>query len=442
MADAKGGPYDLSIKSHLLKEANTDIKTEMIKSERNRDLLTYVSPQYRDTHYLHSVTAKYLPPQHFSPNGHISGDLSKPALLPLDPINSSHRLSPSSPHQIPRHLQSAPFIPFGFGNCANFAYAETKSALASPSLFFQNRHLDYPISPPQTPILRSDRLSANYSSNATENSHTSRHAIISPVHSEYRPQYLSNWNEHTLAQKTNQESLIISSPTPSLNGSDDSGRGSAHSRGSTLSSENVSKYYNSVKADNKNGKPRKAVTATDANATRYQCTDCNKSYSTFSGLSKHQEFHCATQTKKAFSCKHCEKVYVSLGALKMHIRTHTLPCKCKLCGKAFSRPWLLQGMSNEPKDSSLWLISVCHCKVTSEPILERSRSNANSAAARSPTGRTWELIFRRIPMWKSIAVRRAAKRFPECLCWPNTKTAVVPLLTVPIDCINWHTSHH
>ncbi|CAL1275687.1 unnamed protein product [Larinioides sclopetarius] len=27
----------------------------------------------------------------------------------------------------------------------------------------------------------------------------------------------------------------------------------------------------------------------------------------------------------------------------MHIRTHTLPCKCKLCGKAFSRPWLLQG---------------------------------------------------------------------------------------------------
>ncbi|OWR44290.1 hypothetical protein KGM_214187 [Danaus plexippus plexippus] len=27
----------------------------------------------------------------------------------------------------------------------------------------------------------------------------------------------------------------------------------------------------------------------------------------------------------------------------MHIRTHTLPCKCHLCGKAFSRPWLLQG---------------------------------------------------------------------------------------------------
>ncbi|XP_033209856.1 zinc finger protein SNAI2-like [Belonocnema kinseyi] len=79
---------------------------------------------------------------------------------------------------------------------------------------------------------------------------------------------------------------------------------------------------------------------------RYSCPDCGKSYSTYSGLSKHQQFHCASaegQTKKSFSCKFCEKVYVSLGALKMHIRTHTLPCKCHLCGKAFSRPWLLQG---------------------------------------------------------------------------------------------------
>lgn len=78
---------------------------------------------------------------------------------------------------------------------------------------------------------------------------------------------------------------------------------------------------------------------------RHQCPDCGKSYSTFSGLSKHRQFHCAAGDgpRKSFSCKYCEKVYVSLGALKMHIRTHTLPCKCTLCGKAFSRPWLLQG---------------------------------------------------------------------------------------------------
>lgn len=77
--------------------------------------------------------------------------------------------------------------------------------------------------------------------------------------------------------------------------------------------------------------------------SRYSCSDCGKSYSTYSGLSKHKQFHCAALGAKSFACKHCHKVYTSLGALKMHIRTHTLPCKCHLCGKAFSRPWLLQG---------------------------------------------------------------------------------------------------
>ncbi|KAG7158568.1 zinc finger protein 362-like [Homarus americanus] len=75
----------------------------------------------------------------------------------------------------------------------------------------------------------------------------------------------------------------------------------------------------------------------------YSCTGCSKSYSTYSGLSKHKQFHCEALGTKSFACKHCDKVYTSLGALKMHIRTHTLPCKCQLCGKAFSRPWLLQG---------------------------------------------------------------------------------------------------
>ncbi|CAN7947761.1 unnamed protein product [Ixodes pacificus] len=78
-------------------------------------------------------------------------------------------------------------------------------------------------------------------------------------------------------------------------------------------------------------------------APRYPCTGCSRSYSTYSGLSKHRQLHCSATTTKSFSCKYCEKDYSSLGALKMHIRTHTLPCKCKLCGKAFSRPWLLQG---------------------------------------------------------------------------------------------------
>lgn len=80
-----------------------------------------------------------------------------------------------------------------------------------------------------------------------------------------------------------------------------------------------------------------------AGIPRFQCDGCGKSYSTFNGLSKHKEFHCTSHVRKQFDCRYCDKTYTTLGALKMHIRTHTLPCRCQACGKAFSRPWLLQG---------------------------------------------------------------------------------------------------
>lgn len=97
---------------------------------------------------------------------------------------------------------------------------------------------------------------------------------------------------------------------------------------------------------------------------RYQCSDCSKSYSTYSGLTKHKQFHCTAspnnQAPKSFKCNFCEKTYTSLGALKMHIRTHTKPCKCHLCGKAFSRPWLLQGHIRTHTGDKPFSCNYCH----------------------------------------------------------------------------------
>nr|XP_057940728.1 snail family zinc finger 1b [Doryrhamphus excisus] len=77
---------------------------------------------------------------------------------------------------------------------------------------------------------------------------------------------------------------------------------------------------------------------------------CSKIYGNHGVLSHRQTSHPSpspltetTTSRPAFHCKHCPKEYTSLGALKMHIRSHTLPCVCPTCGKAFSRPWLLRG---------------------------------------------------------------------------------------------------
>lgn len=93
--------------------------------------------------------------------------------------------------------------------------------------------------------------------------------------------------------------------------------------------------------------PEKCQQVKRKDTTRFKCEKCGKCYSTSTGLHKHEQFHCPAaeynQVKKTFSCDQCDRNYNSMGALKMHIRTHTLPCKCPICGKAFSRPWLLQG---------------------------------------------------------------------------------------------------
>ncbi|XP_061590913.1 snail family zinc finger 1b [Cololabis saira] len=91
----------------------------------------------------------------------------------------------------------------------------------------------------------------------------------------------------------------------------------------------------------------------------YPSLHCSESYASLSVLSYRQMSHhqlsslvppeqtpplpAEGSSRPAFHCKHCSKEYNSLGALKMHIRSHTLPCVCPTCGKAFSRPWLLRG---------------------------------------------------------------------------------------------------
>ncbi|XP_036393919.1 zinc finger protein 1035 [Megalops cyprinoides] len=160
---------------------------------------------------------------------------------------------------------------------------------------------------------------------------------------------------------------------------------------------------NKEKEDSAQNRPkRKSLTTVDDTGHKYQCSECDQSFTDGLLLISHLEDHGRNeqQQKQGHACNHCGRVFSQPGMLSQHLKLQhsvRMPYTCPECPKTFRCPSDLNVHRCCHDPSRPFVCSLCHLRFWSSSSLNKHSSlvhpvqKSNSLFVCKPCGKSYSL---------------------------------------------------